>query len=341
MADQTPTTASCRLPAWCLLLLYFSLLVLGGAVLAPPLFFLGKSFASWVDGQQWHNIPLVGALAHEAAKADFQRYFNRAVLVCALVFLWPTMRMLRLGRAELPRLRPQPGEIRDGIFGFLLAGGFLLGMGFLLLHWGVFKPNPKAVWSSVLMASAMSAAAVAVLEEYVFRGALTSLAQRAWAPLPAMVFIAALFAVLHFMHPPEALRIADDEVAAWKGLELVGIMFGQLFVWQTFTGGFLTLLAVGLMLGWARLVTGGLWLAMGLHAGWVFALKAFSGATRRAKSLPDGFPEYLIGKDLKTGLLPLGFLLATALCLGCYLRMTRAARTSRPRFQGSETQERP
>lgn len=310
---------SSRLPSWSVLLLYFLAVVAGGSLLAPHLFALGNWYVDWVARMGWQEVPLAGALAAEAGKADFQRYFNRAVLVVALSLIWPVARLLRLRRGEIPGLRPQAGDLADMAAGFLMAAGLLLAMGYYLLHAGVFRQNPKADWPDLLIAAAVAAAAVALLEEFFFRGAITGIVARALSPRATLAFVAVLFAVLHFMHPPEDLRIADAEVGAWTGFRLSWLMLAQVASLEAFTGAFLTLFVVALLLGWARMATGRLWLGIGLHAGWVFALKAFGAATRRAKPVPEGFPDFLIGKDIKTGLLPLGFLLLTGLVLAAYL----------------------
>src|SRR6187549_2149290 len=76
------------------IVLYFIAVLVCGCILAPPLFWLGQSFA---------------ALREE----PFQRYFNRAALVAALALLWPLARSFRVkSRAELG-LGPNPHWWRD------------------------------------------------------------------------------------------------------------------------------------------------------------------------------------------------------------------------------------
>lgn len=311
-------TSPSRFPSWLVLLLFFAAVVVLGSAIAPLLFELGHWYVALASAKEWHDTPLLGALAAEAEKADFQRYFNRAILVAALGLLWPAARLLKIGKAELPPVRPGRQDWMDAAVGFALAGGLLLAMGWLLLGQGVFMPNPKADWPALVRVALVAAAVVSLLEEWLFRGAFTAIVRRTLSEKGTFLFIAILFAVLHFMHPPEQLRIPDESVGAWTGFQLTGIMFGQLLEPSTFAGAFLTLLVVALLLGWARMRTGRLWLGIGLHAGWVFALKAFSAATRRSKSDDHGFPAILIGGDLRTGLLPLAFLAVTGLGLWAY-----------------------
>lgn len=314
-----------RVPPWLSLLGYFVAVVVCGAALAPWLHALGKAYVGMATEQGWRETPLLGPLAMEAEKAGFQRYFNRSVLVCALLLLWPAARLLRVRAGEIPGLRWQRGDGRDLTIGFLLAGGGLLLMGILLFRMGVFQWNKKADLGSVLLAATIAAVAVALVEEWLFRGAFTAVVARTFGPVSTLWGIAVLFAVLHFMEPPENLRIPDEAVDPLTGFQLAGVMFGRLGQTETFTGAFLTLLAVGMMLGWARLRTGRLWLGIGLHAGWVFVLKTYSGLTRRSRDAGEILEPFWIGGDLRTGAMPLGFLLITAVLLWVYLGRTRPA----------------
>ena len=80
-----------------------------------------------------------------------------------------------------------------------------------------------------------------------------------------------------------------------------------------------------LILGGVTLRTRSLWLAIGLHAGWVFGLKSFSRFTRRADR--DTLPW--IGENLLDGIAPLLVLALTATAAALYLRSH--ARMARPR----------
>lgn len=294
--------------------------------MAPWLHALGKAYMAMAANHGWQDTPLLGTLAREADKAEFQRYFNRSVLVCALLFLWPVARLLRVRGGEIPGLRWEPGDARDLACGFLLAAVGLLAMGAILFKMGVFHGNPKADVGAVLVGAGIAAVAVALVEEWLFRGAFTAVVARTFGPHATLWCIALIFAVLHFMEPPENLRIADESVNSGTGFHLAGAMFGRLAQADTFTGAFLTLLVVGLMLGWARLATGRLWLGIGLHAGWVFVLKTYSGLTRRSRKADEFIEPFWIGGDLRTGVLPLLFLLATAVLLALYLMLTRRNR---------------
>ena len=151
-------------------------------------------------------------------------------------------------------------------------------------------------------------------EEAFFRGALQGLVARTARPGAALVSVAAIFAVLHFLKPPE--HAAGHGAVTW----LSGFVFLPKCFWQwgdarLVLGGFVTLFLVGLVLGWARGRTRALWLPIGLHAGWIFGLKTFSRASRHAAA--GGF---LVGEDLLHGLAPVLAVLLTGAVVWLALR---------------------
>ena len=87
-------------------------------------------------------------------------------------------------------------------------------------------------------------------------------------------------------------------------------------------GGLATLFAVGCVLGYARWRTRALWLPVGLHAGWVFALKSFSAVTRHVATNNVWF-----GEDLRHGLVPVAVVTLTGGFVAAWLRWekTRSA----------------
>jgi len=306
---------------WFKILCYFVAVALLGALLAPALFSLGKFFATWAEHSGMDSWPLVGSVAESAERAEFTRYFNRAVLIAALLGIWPLARWLKLKRGHILKLQPNPRKFSDLSAGFLLAGGILLLMGWLLLARDIFILNPNTSWNDVILVPITAAIGVAIIEELFFRGLLTGVISNSISPTATLWFVAILFTIVHFLQPPSGMHIPDDSVNALSGFLLAGIILGSLGNLTSLAAEFATLLAVGLILGWTRLRTQSLWMAIGLHAGWVFALKAFSAITRRDSDPSDTLPW--IGHDLKTGLYPLLFLLLTAALVGTWLHRRR------------------
>ena len=144
----------------------------------------------------------------------------------------------------------------------------------------------------------LTAAVVAFAEEAFFRGALFGLAARTAPPAVAMLFVSALFAVLHFLKPPEH-ALGTSAVQWWSGLAFLPKTFWQWGNPGLVLGGFTTLFVVALVLGYARLRTGALFLPMGLHAGWIFGLKSYGKISRHATKA-----TLWVGGDLLHGLAP-------------------------------------
>jgi membrane protease YdiL (CAAX protease family) len=288
------------------ILAYFLGTLVLGAILAPPLFWGGQGLGERVKSLAW------------LGDTDFQRYFNRAMFLAALALLWPTVRSLRVGSWREWGWRRHPREGWHAAGGFALAGGLLWMLGLWLWHTGVYAPNPKGPPGvGTLVNFLLTAAVVSALEEAFFRGALLGLLLRTIRPIPALWFVSALFAVLHFLKP-EPGGVPDEAVRWWSGFALLPSVFWQWGNWPLVLGGFFTLLLVGLILGYARLRTGSLGMAFGLHAGWIFALKSFS---RASKHIAD--PNLWYGENLLTGLGTLLTLLVTGSLVWAWLKAER------------------
>lgn len=272
-----------------------------GALLAPPFYWIGKSLvnAGTFEGGKFLGIDL----HYEMQKAPLGRYFNRAMLLGALICLWPTIKWLGVRPKDFLQLDPNPRRWRHIGGGFVLAAGGFFVMGLILVNLQVFggKSIEKPILE-ILMASLVSALAVGFLEEFFFRGCLLGLALQTTTKLKALIYISVLFSAVHFLKPPEHLQMPDP-VTWTSGFWLVGQIFGQFGNPIFFLAEFITLVAVGWILGYTALRTRSLWLAIGLHAGWVFGIKVFGGLTERTKELEETLPW--IGQDLKSGLVAL------------------------------------
>ena len=306
---------------------YFLGTLLLGAILAPPLFWGGQAVGGMVPSLAWLR------------ETDFHRYFDRAMFLAALLLLWPAVRALRITRWRELGLRTDARAGRNALGGFCVAGGLLWLLGVGLWWAGIYAPRAKCSFGT-LAGFLGTAAAVALAEEAFFRGALFGLVQRTAPSRKAegrrqkaegraewedesptqkylstpLVFVAALFAVLHFLKPmPNAVPLTD--VRWFSGFVLLPRAFWQWGDPQLVLGGFVTLFAVGLVLGYARWRTGALALPVGLHAGWVFGLKSFNKVSRHLA--PSSF---WVGDDLLHGLLPVAAVGLTGAVVWLWLR---------------------
>ena len=301
-------------PALPKLILYLLAVMLGGALLSVPLFHLGKAAHGWLSASSMHDVGIVRWLLSEIERAQFTRYFNRAVLVCALVFIWPFMRWVRLEPSLLPAWRPFSIGIRQSSLCFLLAAVPLLALGFIFLKSGAYQLRPDPRWWR-LGEPVTAALGAGIVEEFFFRGLLLGLLLRTMKETKAVLSLTFVFALIHFLKPPEGWQISDSAVTWSSGflvLRQIAAGFGDV---QFLLAEFATLFAVGWVLAKVRMQTGALWAGMGLHAGWVFGLKYFSSLTTYA----GGWLPW-IGTNLKVGLMPLCTVLLTGWIASLLLR---------------------
>ncbi|MDB6122104.1 MAG: Abortive infection protein [Pedosphaera sp.] len=240
------------------LLIYILVVFIGGALLAPWLYWLVQSFA--------HTAP-------KLANSPFHRYVNRSLLVLALIGIWPLLRSLGAKSfKEIGLVNPigQTGK---------LAGGFALGFGslacvaiiVLTAHGRVFTDLATGKLAGKMISAALTAIVVSILEELLFRGAIFGGLRRIWNWHAALLLSSMIYAIVHFMKRAELV----GPVTWHSGLELLPQMlsgFGNLHV---VIPGFFNLTLAGIILGYAYQKTGNLYFSIGLHAGWIFWLKSY------------------------------------------------------------------
>jgi len=332
--------------------------LLTGALLAPWLYRAGKWLAATTDGRAKGLVPW---LAAACGRSEFPRYFDRALMLAALVLLLPALRWLRAGRGgrkfrdtpwslRLPDaevaldegqpLRRNPHGWRQLGFGFLLAAGSLLLLGWGLIHAGAFvwrdaatslregenvMPLEKIRWFKAMKHALPPAVIVAVIEEILFRGVLFGMLLRVLRPVSALVVLSLMFASLHFLDSPLGMKVAEPG-GATAGLWLLGQIVTRFTEPLPMLAEFSTLVAVGLVLAYARWRTASLWLSIGLHAGWVFGILWFKALTWPVFGLA-GARSWWIGHNLSEGLAPLAVVLATGAVVH-FLTRRDAARIS-------------
>jgi membrane protease YdiL (CAAX protease family) len=286
---------------------YLAAVIVLGAVLAPPLYWGGQWLAS-------HGILRV------LADFKFQKYFDRAALVAALLLLWPLIRSLHVNGWRDLGLEPDPHPWRHLIVGFLIAGLAVAAMAAAYLHFGFYRLRSAPGWNQLPML-ALSAVAVAVLEEALFRGAILGLLRRSLPPYAALFWVTALFAVVHFLKPDDRF---DPQPVGWStGFAMIPHAFHQFAEPTTLLAGFTTLFALGWLCGEAALRTRALWMSIGLHAGVVFVKMSFSVLSkRRTTHLP------WVGDELQLGLVPVGVLVLACLVVVFWLSHENHRRTA-------------
>ena len=289
------------------ILLYLVATVLLGALLAPPLFWMAQ-----VASAHLHSAWLTAFLA----KTEFPRYFDRGVMIAALLLLWPLLRALGIDNFgnDLGLVPDQRGP-RRLLAGFLVAFGTLLGLGAILTFTGLFRMHSHVNYAKLWWLP-LTALIVSIFEEAFFRGALQGAVRKTTAHSFAMVSVAVLYAIVHFLKQPDR-AIGMAAIHWWSGLAILPDAFSQFREPGLLLGGFGTLLLVGVILGYTRERTRSLWMPVGLHSGWILGKMGMLAVTRQSVAWP------WIGPNEKFGLIGLGPLLTLLLAWGIVWLMLR------------------
>ncbi len=280
---------------------YVAWVIVAGALLAPPLYELVRG---WIEA---------GYMV-EIAHYRFPKYLNRAVLVVALVGLYPFLRSLGLSSWQSLGIEPNPNRWRHLGLGLSIgACGLALGASAMLWDGAVtWKDYSRWRWLPEAMGAA---AAVSIIEELLFRVAIFGALRQHLTWERALAFLSIFFAAVHFIRPHSSVKAFDGEVSWFTGFTVLKASFWQFGEPALLVGGLLTLTLVGALLGYTVVRTKSAYLAIGLHAGWVFVLKLFGLATKRVED-----PGLWFGRDLITGLGPVMVLVLTSLLVVWLLR---------------------
>ena len=191
------------------LLFFIVAVLLAAAILSVPLYLgcqatLQASHITVENAKTW---PM-----SEIVRADFERFFNRAVLVSVLLGL-PLMIRASRGDRVLPPLKPDAAGLCQSLTGFILAAGLLLLLGWAFCRAGVYELNPKAKWAA-LGEPLFSALGAGIVEEILFRGFILGLMLRSMGVRAAVFWTTFIFAIVHFLKPPEGFDIPPPSACA-------------------------------------------------------------------------------------------------------------------------------
>ena len=269
------------------------------AVLAPWLYQAGNGLARAAASR---DLPaILEWLGAACGRADFNRFFDRSLLLAALLTLPVLVRRIRFmraasgGRVDSCVQVSWSLAVMQTVLGFVIAAGILWGLGLMLKEQGVFIPKPNAPGIGKLLAKILvPTLVVPPMEEWLIRGVLLGMWLKFARPLAACVGTSLFFAFIHFLKPPDGWIIAEP-ASAMAGFELLGKVLFHFTNPQFFVTDFATLFVGGMILAWARVRTNALWFSIGLHAGWIAGFKAFNKLYQPAASHPWGIGEAFSG----------------------------------------------
>jgi uncharacterized protein len=282
------------------LLAYLLGIVLLGALLAPPLFWLAHDRLS--------------IFAH----VDFESFFHRALLIAAIALLWPLLRSLGIRRWRDLGLEPNQRWLRDFAMGFALAAIPLLCAGAVAVWLDVYKIRAHFDLMRLLPVVGAAVAAPAI-EETFFRGLVLGVLLRSGQKYMSIFATSAFFSIIHFLKAPDN----TSPMVTWaSGFNSIAHAFSQFAEPMLVLAAFTTLFVLGWILADARVQTRSLWLPIGLHSGWILAAGIFNKLSRRQiLALP------WLGKNLLIGIVPLLLGLLTWLLVRLWLRYDQPRKT--------------
>ena len=303
------------MPAYLKIFTYLIVAIIAGALVAPPIFWLGQSLAS-------------SGTSGWLAEFPFYRVLSRCLQVSLIVLLWPALRWIGLRRPSDLGFRRNPVPLRDLLAGIVFATGTTGLLAGVLVVSGLFsvRPDPDL---PVLARILGTAAVVSVIEEVVFRGVILGVCLWGLRPRGAILVTTLIFATVHFIKPSKA-RLAADQVQWFSGLsETLGFAAGLPSPW-ILAFGVASLFVAGWILARAAVNTASLWLPIGLHAGWIFGVQAMNlflkpGNADAAVQLP------WVGPALVSGVVPTGLLPLACLALAGWLVRLYQRHVFRPR----------
>ncbi len=230
-------------------------------------------------------VPPIVSLLRSVGWDDYTagKIARRIFMIMAILAVLTQLRALHLPKPAQAGFAIHTGAWHNLIFGSLL--GFL-SMGCIsLLHlysqYRYFSGEDSfGQWAGRIAGAALSAAVIAALEEYLFRGLLLKALRRHFSTFMAIVICSAVFGSMHFF-TGEATDFNPDTLRWYDGFVIAGGLLSGI-VHELNMVAFAGIFMVGAVLCYATIGTGSLFLSTGLHFGWVFYIKSLGQAFKRS-----------------------------------------------------------
>ncbi|MFQ5902669.1 MAG: lysostaphin resistance A-like protein [Candidatus Binatia bacterium] len=205
----------------------------------------------------------------------FSRIFSRLYMVLAIVLFFPSRRLLKIGSMSQLGLQPLRQGYRDLLIGFSLALASVIALVLAMSLSEVFTPYFRLSLSVGLERSfkaLLTALTVGFLEEIFFRGIIFKGLLEDWRPMASFVAASLFYSAIHFVKPAKEISLAGLD--PWAGRHQLIYSFQPFLDPIALFPGLSGLFIIGIVLSYAFLRTSSLYLSIGLHAGWIFAIKS-------------------------------------------------------------------
>ena len=261
--------------------------------------FLAALLVPWVyqgiehlspDVMQWvHECEEAGTHAFLADIADsiftspFRRVNDRIVLVMVLLLLWPAYRLSGFRNRANLGIPSRADWLKLLSIGLVLAISSMLIVYILGVSLGVYAWDPGGKSGSEIGAGLLSillgGLIIGLIEETLFRGFIFNALRKSLGLITGVLLSSALFAVIHFIKP------LDPEVTNlwYSGFLLFADPFAG--AGDTVLQQVCTLFCMGAVLATLSYWTRSVYLAIGLHTGWVWVMMIFCLLTENQENL--------------------------------------------------------
>lgn len=243
-------------------LLIFVLLVLALTALVSP----------WA-ATAWDLMSGADSVARQD-RIPFSRIFNRFFMVSGVLLFFAYRPLLKIESPSQLGLAPRTRAVHDISIGLSFALGSMLALGFIMSLAGVYQPFFRLSLSASVeqcVQALLTAFSVGFLEEIFFRGIIFRGLLEDWKPLPAFLVANLFYSALHFVKPGEEYFLSG--IDPWAGVRHLFSTFAPFLEPAEIAPGMIGLLLIGIVLSYAFLRTGTLYLSIGLHAGWIISIK--------------------------------------------------------------------
>lgn len=236
-------------------------------------------------------VPLVALALPETA---FHRLFTRTLFLLILAIFLTGRSHPRTWAQSLKRMGLRgPGSLRDLAAG--VAASLLLFTAVLFMSWlaGGRPLGPlESMWPQHLLTAIISGLGVGILEETLWRGYLRARVGAAFSSF--------LYAAAHYFRPLSGSPSAPGPYDPLMALRRFPEMLESWSEPRHLTLGMLALFLLGMALSRMRRQSGRLWLPIGVHAGFVFAIALYRDFFA---TVAQGSPWIYGGTRLYDGLL--------------------------------------
>ena len=234
--------------------------------------FLTALFSPWA-ALAWDLISNAEAAAQDD-RIPFSRIFNRLFMISGVLLFFACRPLLKIDSLSQLGLVPRTQAARDIANGLLLALGSMIALGIIMSLAEVYQPFFRLSLSASVeqcVKAIITGFTVGLLEEIFFRGIIFRGLLEDWKPLPAFLVANLFYSALHFVKPGEKYFLTG--IDPWAGFRHLFSTFAPFFEPAELAPGLIGLLLIGIVLSYAFARTGTLYLSIGLHAGWVIAIK--------------------------------------------------------------------